>query len=243
MKSSRPKVTKLSAWSPPDHWNLWWNKTANPIARRSALTYSTQTSEFSKPEESTLRKLKEEPDTVVLPAVRGQITVIMDKAEHISKAKQCHKMFQPILQLTTTPPRGLRRKSTQYQNDYKKCITPARTSAVEWRLLIQVSQFCELWKIHKGGMPLRPKVTSPGTPTKPGQMPMEGTETSCQRTWTFNQQCLKILGKTIEDKHLRGWNHDLHRRRVSFHIITLIFGKANIRESSRTLLDEHQWNE
>lgn len=60
--------------------DCWTNKPNATQIHRSTTT-------ISEPEERTSQKLKEEPDTIILPADKRRITVIVDKTEYIEKSK------------------------------------------------------------------------------------------------------------------------------------------------------------
>ena len=117
-------------------------------------------------EKKALRSLQEDENIIILPADKGRTTVVMDKPDYIEKAKillndtttyriqetdPTAKLIKEINKLL----KALQSKSELTKEECKK-MRPDESN---------IAQFYGLPKIHKAGIPLRPIVSLPGTPT------------------------------------------------------------------------------
>ena len=117
-------------------------------------------------EKQALRSLKADKDIIILPADKGRLTVVMDKQDYISKARQLLSDTTTYREIDTDPSQKLIKKINK--NLKKLQDVNEITKSERWRMRADettLAQFYGLPKIHKVGTPLRPIVSLPGTPT------------------------------------------------------------------------------
>ena len=121
---------------------------------------------LSKKETAALKSLNEDEQIVILPADKGRVTVVLDKADYIEKARQLLNDTTTYRTLENDPTDAL---AKQINKQLKKLQDRREITRTE-RLQMQaadntIAKFYGLPKIHKEGVPLRPIVSLPGSPT------------------------------------------------------------------------------
>ncbi|KER32436.1 hypothetical protein T265_01491 [Opisthorchis viverrini] len=121
---------------------------------------------LSTKEKRAINSLKADETIVILPADKGRMTVILEKAEYIDKANA-------LLNDTTTYRRLQNDQTAKLTNKINITLKKLRdfhkiTEEEYWRMKVrdsEVARFYGLPKVHKETVPLRPIVSLPGTPT------------------------------------------------------------------------------
>jgi hypothetical protein len=137
-------------------------KTCN-ILRSSKLPKPNITHE----ERQAIKKLNSNDQIIVLPADKGNTTVILDKNDYDSKITSLlsdtstYKIHNrdPITYLEKTT-KSLIMASPSLDSNRKKCLIPREKSS-------RMPKFYGLPKVHKDGAPLRPIVSAINSPTQP----------------------------------------------------------------------------
>ena len=121
---------------------------------------------MTKDEQRALKRLKNDDNIVILPADKGQVTVVMDKTDYFDKMDALVNDKQTYEELKRDPTPALQRKLNS------KIFTLKKTDAVDtqryYRLRCSVPQPPKLYglpKLHKPGIPMRPIVSFCGSPT------------------------------------------------------------------------------
>ena len=136
-------------------------QTIIPVITRNR-TYNT----LSKDEKQAMDNLKHDSNIVILPADKGRMTVVLDKPDYINKAKA-------LLNDTNTYRRlqedHCKKLGNQINATLKKLKDSQKiTREEQWKMRPgdpRIALFYGLPKVHKEGIPLRPIVSLPGTPT------------------------------------------------------------------------------
>lgn len=117
---------------------------------------------ISKEERLALKSLKNNQDIIILPADKGNTTVVMDKTDYTEKMKILIDDTSTYNKIKRDPTSGLERKTTEL----------LKKSKLEPELIKYLSpkeslppRLYGLPKIHKTNIPLRPIVSNIGSPT------------------------------------------------------------------------------
>ena len=133
----------------------------------------------TKEERQALRALKEDSNTVILQADKGNATVLMKTEEYNMKIMQLLN-DSPYEEIKTNPIRKVERKTSALIKESNSI-----PESTKYRLRPTSSwtpKFYGLPKIHKTGVPLRPIVSAINSPTHP----LARYLTSCLQTLTEN---------------------------------------------------------
>nr|VZI27385.1 unnamed protein product [Spirometra erinaceieuropaei] len=119
-----------------------------------------------KVERDALRKLKADKDIVILPADKGRSTGVLDRTDHLQKAKNLLEDRQFYVQCETNPvktlPREISATLLALENSGAITLTDRSLARAQETAL---ARFYGLPKVHKEGAPLPPIVSLKGTPT------------------------------------------------------------------------------
>ncbi|XP_060701770.1 uncharacterized protein LOC132828701 [Hemiscyllium ocellatum] len=164
------------------------------------ITRKRQTHNLNTKEREALKSLRTDKDIIVLPADKGRMMVILDKADYIQKAQQLladtntyqKREFDPTPQLINRINNTLRnlQKNGQITRFDLQRMKPESNNT---------PRFYGLPKVHKPHVPLRPIVSLPGTPSHKRAKELQqklkhlisGSRDSIQST----QEFLDIIGK------------------------------------------------
>lgn len=113
-------------------------------------------SNTSKAEFVALKNLRDNKDILVLPADKGNATVIMNTADYKSKITTMLDDTDTYKKVNYNPTNRLTRKTNIVINNYKQSLPQSRQLVSR---CIQPPQFYGLPKIHKVNIPLRPVVS------------------------------------------------------------------------------------
>ncbi|PFX21724.1 hypothetical protein AWC38_SpisGene13771 [Stylophora pistillata] len=126
----------------------------------------TEKSSSTKDEQRALKRLRNDENIVILPADKGQVTVVLEKSDYHNKMDALVKDKRTYEELKRDPTPALQRKLNS------KLLTPNKRNAFDtqryYRLRCSVPQPPKLYglpKLHKPGFPMRPIVSFCGSPT------------------------------------------------------------------------------
>nr|XP_012143822.1 PREDICTED: uncharacterized protein LOC105662853 [Megachile rotundata] len=126
------------------------SKQANEIRRLTTNTLKsakTPTPNLTKSEQKALQDIRKRKDILILPADKGNMTVIMDRNEYDSKQSPPYSVERTTTTLI---------KNAKLPDHITKAILPKESNA---------PRLYGLLKIHKPNIPLRPIVSTIGSPT------------------------------------------------------------------------------
>ena len=110
--------------------------------------------------------LREDKNIIILPADKGRTTVVLNRKDYITKAKELLNDSTTYQKLQEDPTAILTKRINTMLNKLYK--SKQLTKLEVWRMKAReggIAKFYGLPKIHKDNIPLRPIVSLPGAPT------------------------------------------------------------------------------
>nr|VZI05804.1 unnamed protein product [Spirometra erinaceieuropaei] len=172
---------------------------------------------ITKAEQSALKTLRADTSIVILPADKGRSTVVMDQADYIQKGNALLEDRQAYLPCNDEP---MRKLVTQLDKTLADMQT-SKTINKSLRLAIKpidaaAPRFYGLPKVHKAGVPLRPKP--------------EVSHLGRGHDGLFSDS---VPGADQRDETYRRLGHGVIRRHFSFHIDSERPGSRNGQRAAR----------